>query len=493
LAILTAVGLAAGCASTASTPSAAVSVPQAQDSYFKAGAARAQTLATGERAKNVILFVGDGMGISTVTAARIFAGQQQGRDGESYGLTMDSFPHTALSRTYSHDAQVAESAATATAMTTGVKTGAGGLGLTQAAKRGQCADAQAHVARSLWEIAEDRGLATGVVTTTRITHATPGATFAHTVNRNWENDAVVARDNGAPCPDIARQLIEWPHGDGFEVALGGGRANFLPNTMADPLAPTVKGQRADGRDLTAEWAAKPGRVHVTTAGALAALGDARGQKVLGLFHPSHMTYDSQRRRDAAGEPSLSEMTAFAIRRLSQNSSGYVLMIEGGRIDHGHHEGAAGQALSEAVAFDAAIKTALDMTSRGDTLVVVTADHSHVMAMAGYARRGTPILGLSTTMEGAPAMAKDGKPYTTLGYLNGPGAHEDGAPRANLTGVDTTSLTYKQQALTPMDSETHAGEDVAIYAWGPNDAAFSGTLEQNVIFHLMAQSLGLSPR
>jgi len=488
---LGALGLSA-CATTAASPAGReVSVPQARDSYFVAGAQRAREAPSGARAKNLILFVGDGMGIATVTAARIYAGQRAGRDGESNALAMDTFPHTAFSRTYSHDMQVSESASTATAIVSGVKTRGGGLGLTAGAAEGKCGDVDANVARSIFEVAEAQGFATGVVTTARLTHATPGSTYAHTPDRNWENDVLVAQGNGAPCADIARQLIEWPFGDGFEIAMGGGRANFLPDTLADPETPNAKGARADGRNLAAEWAARPNRAYVWNSAQLAAApADAQ---VLGLFSPSHMAYENDRARDPAGEPSLKDMTLAAIRRLARDPDGYVLMVEGGRIDHGHHEGRAGEALSEAVAMDEAIRAALDATSRNDTLIVVTADHSHTLTISGYARRGTPILGLSTNSEtGEVALATDGKPYTTLGYMNGPGAVPAGTPRPDLRSVDTTAQSFKQQALVPTPfAETHAGEDVPIYAWGPGDENFAGTLEQHAIFHIAARALGLS--
>lgn len=496
-ALCTVASLALGACATVAPGRNLSAPPQKEDAYFVAGAARAAAAPSGERARNVIVFIGDGMGIATVTAARIYAGQRAGRDGESNQLTMDTFPHTAFSRTYSDDLQISESASTATAITTGVKTRGGGVGLTARARRNACGDVAANTARSIFEIAEDAGLATGVVTTARLTHATPASVYAHTPNRDWENDVAVARDGGTPCTDIARQLIEWPAGDGLEIALGGGRANFLPNTVADPETPAVKGQRADGRNLAAEWDARPDHVFVWNAAQLAALPPSSTSRVLGLFSPSHMTYENDRARDTGGEPSLAQLTAAAIRRVSLDADGYVLMVEGGRVDHAHHEGRAGEALSETVALDEAVRTALEMTDRKDTLIVITADHSHTLTISGYARRGTPILGLSTNSEGEGlALGTDGRPYTTLGYANGPGAVAAGAQagvqqRPDLTSIDTTAQDFHQQSLVPMRAETHGGEDVPLYAWGPGDENFAGTLEQNVIFHLMSRALGLT--
>ena len=465
--------------------------PQLQNAYFRAGAERLSHAPGAAQARNVILFVGDGMSVTTVTAARIYAGQRQGLDGESYTLTMDTFPHLALSRTYSNDAQIADSPSTATALMSGVKTNEDIVGLDGGATAARCEGSSRHVVRSIFEIAEEAGLATGVVSTARITHATPAAAYAHAANRDWENDAAVARDRGDGCIDIARQLVEWPAGDGFEIALGGGRANFLP---AD-----AGGLRTDDRDLLAAWRARgAGHVVVATAGELAAA--APDAHVLGLFNASHMSYESRRPGGAEGEPSLAEMTAAAIRRLARARHGYVLLVEGGRIDHAHHDGRASDALSETVALDAAIRTALAMTRRDETLIIATADHSHTMTMAGYARRGNPILGLSNNARGV-ARARDGRPYTTLGYANGPGSPflppQGGEPqptlRPDLTGVDTQAPDYRQQSLAPLSGETHGGEDVAIYAWGPGDAAVAGTMEQNAVFHVMARALGFSWR
>ncbi|MCZ6785238.1 MAG: alkaline phosphatase, partial [Proteobacteria bacterium] len=380
------------------------------------------------RARNVILFVGDGMGISTVTAARILEGQLRGETGEENQLAFEALPHVALSKTYNTNQQVADSAGTMTAMVAGEKTKAGILSLDDSVARGDWRSAAGAQLETLLEQAEDRGLSTGVVTTARLTHATPAACYAHTPERDWENDSLLPEAARADdFPDIARQLVEFGHGDGLEVALGGGRANFLPATAPDPEDAGATGARADGRNLTAEWLERlPDSAYVWNAEQLAALDPAQTNHVLGLFEASHMEYEFDRSGDAGGEPSLSEMTAFALKVLSRNPEGYFLMVEGGRIDHGHHANNALRALTDTIEFANAVRTALEATSAADTLVVVTADHSHVFTLSGYPTRGNPILGLVRTndMWGAPvaepALDALGLPYTTLSYANGPG-------------------------------------------------------------------------
>lgn len=474
---------------------------QSSDSYYVSAHA-AVSARKAERkptaAKNVILFVGDGMGVSTITAGRIFAGQSKGLDGESYRLAMEQLPYSAMVKTYTHDAQVADSAPTAAAMTTGVKSANGTIGVTQDVTPGDCATQAENTTDSLWEIAEDAGLATGVISTARITHATPAATYAKTVDRDWEADVNLSDGARAgDCHDIARQFIEWSHGDGFEIALGGGRANFLPSTSADPEYGERTGARGDGRDLVGEWTQK-GEDHlfVYNKQGFDAVNFDSDTRVLGLFEPSHLQYEADRNDGADGEPSIADMTRAAITRLSRDKDGYVLMVEGGRIDHAHHAGNAARALTDLAAMDEAIAAAVEMTNGDDTLIIVTADHSHTMVIQGYPGRNNPILGfLKYPGIDTPALAADGKPYTTLAYTNGPGAicaaDEDGeCDRTDLSGTDPADTDFLQQSLVPLGSETHAGEDVALFASGPGANLFSGVIEQNEIFHVMAQSLGL---
>ncbi len=433
------------------------------------------------RAKNVILFIGDGMGISTITAARIYAGQKRGETGEENVLSFERFENVALVKTYNTDAQVPDSAGTATAMHSGVKTRIGVIGVGPDTTRGDCASAVANPLPLIGEEAKRRGLAVGIVSTARLTHATPAAVYARSADRNWEADsAMPAEQREAGCTDIASQLVA----SDFDVALGGGRGGFFGNTR--------QGRRADAEaDLPAQWVARTGGSYVETRSQLAAAPADR--PVLGLFSPSHMTYMPDREADST-EPTLTEMTQAAITRLSANDKGYYLMVESGRIDHAHHGSQAGYALEETVEFANAIQQAIDTTNRDETLILVTADHSHVFTIAGYPRRGNDILGLVVPPSGggedddggapdSPTLAGDGKPYTTLGYANGPGAV------SGERAVPETGLSAIQQSLVPLGSETHAGEDVALYGRGPGADGVRGVMEQNRIYDIMRRSFG----
>jgi alkaline phosphatase len=181
------------------------------------------------------------------------------------------------------------------------------------------------------------------------------------------------------------------------------------------------------------------------------------------------------------------MTAKSIDILQarNGNKGYFLMVEAGRVDHAHHAGNASRALVDTVALSDAVRAAMRKSSTEDTLIIVTADHSHTFTIAGYPDRGNNILGKVVT-DGALALDANGKPYTTLGYVNGPG-YRGAAARPDLTNVDTADVNFLQEATVPMGSETHAAEDVGIYATGPGAHAFQGVVEQNVIFHVMAQS------
>jgi alkaline phosphatase len=322
--------------------------------------------------------------------------------------------------------------------------------------------------------------ATGVVSTARLTHATPAATYSHVCNRNAEYE-------------IARQAV--PGGAGYNTALGNG-VDVLLGGISYYWRPfnatsTPKG-RPDGRDLVGELQAK-GYTYANDLATFNAAPVTAGSKIIGLFDQAlsegHMSYELD--RDPAKEPSLAQMTAKAIDVLSKGSNGYFLMVEGGRIDHALHGTNAKRALADTIAFDDAIKAALAKVDLTNTLIVVTADHDHTMAFNGYSHLGNDILGKTTDYKTRKtALAADGKPYTTLVFGNGGGPRK--ASRDDLSNVDTTDKNYLQEvgvSLGSPGSETHGGGDVMLFAKGAGAAPFKGTIDNTKVFTLMKQAFG----
>ncbi|XP_077007919.1 intestinal-type alkaline phosphatase [Tamandua tetradactyla] len=438
-------------------------------------------------AKNLILFLGDGMGVSTVTATRILKGQLNNKPGPETVLAMDRFPYVALSKTYNVDRQVPDSAGTATAYLCGVKGNYQTIGLSAAARVNECRTAQGNEVASVMSRAKKAGKSVGLVTTTRVQHASPAGTYAHVVNRNWYSDAdMPTAAINQSCQDIAVQLISNMD---IEVILGGGRKYMFPTGTPDPEYPSdagQSGQRRDGRNLVHEWLEKnKGARYVWNRTALLqASQDTSVTHLMGLFEPGDTKYDLN--RDISQDPSLLEMTEAALRLLSRNPRGFYLFVEGGRIDHGHHDGKARMALTEAVMLDATIERAGQLTSEEDTLTLVTADHSHVFTFGGYTTRGSPIFGL------ASGMAADSKAYTSILYGNGPGFKLANGSRADVNSSQIEDPGYRQQAAVPLSSETHGGEDVAVLARGPQAHLVHGVQEQTFVAHVMAFAACLEP-
>uniref|UniRef100_A0A803XPZ8 Alkaline phosphatase n=1 Tax=Meleagris gallopavo TaxID=9103 RepID=A0A803XPZ8_MELGA len=454
----------------------------------KAAAALNATLKIEPRmteAKNLIIFLGDGFGVPSITATRILKGQLKGNLGPETPLALDSFPYVALSKTYTVDRVVPDSAGTATAYLCGVKGNYKTVGLSAAARYGQCNTTKGNEVISVLERARNAGKAVGIVTTSRVQHASPSGTYAHVVDRNWYADASMPAEAIAEgCKDIAWQLV---HNVDINVILGGGRIYMTPAGTPDPEYPeysSENGIRNDGQNLIDMWLSKQqgARYVWNRTEMLAAAADPSVTYLMGLFEPMDMKYEMV--HNSTLDPSLTEMTEAAINVLSRNPNGFYLFVEGGRIDHGHHEGMAQRALTEAVEFDTAIERAGELLDEADTLTVVTADHSHVFSFGGYTLRGTSIFGL------APLQATDQKNYTSILYGNGPGY--PGATRPDVNSSIAEEFSYMQQAAVPLSSETHGGEDVAILAKGPMAYLFHGVQEQNYIAHAMAYAACLEP-
>ena len=459
-------------------------------------------------ARNLIFFLGDGMSVTTLTAGRIFQGQQQGKTGEEHFLAFEQFPHSAVIKTYNTNQQTPDSAGTMTALMTGVKTRAGAISVGPEQPRSICSGSDQHRLKTLFEWAEAQGYATGVVTNARITHATPAATYAHSPERNWEGVQDLpqeAIENG--CVDIASQLVDKAFPAGLDVALGGGGRSF-GEPLRERFRSQVKGSLVTQRDQ------------------LLALNPNDKTPVLGLFSRSHMAYAYDRQQSEevkSAQPSLPEMADFALKRLQaltrDSDKGFILVIEGARIDHAHHLGNAYRALTETSVLGDTVAQVRAATA-DDTLMVVTADHSHTLSMAGYPQRGNPILGL--VKNGELTLARDSQPYTTLGYANGVGAvsplwqklagqhnhtHTAASAYSYTTDkkqrqngrfswmkdgkvmVDTENPDFCQTSLARRSSETHGSDDVALHAEGPGAERFHGLLEQHSVYHLLRLALG----
>ncbi|WP_323784743.1 alkaline phosphatase [Thalassovita sp.] len=465
-------------------------LPQADNVWFTdAQATLQQRLAVQpntNKAKNIILLIADGNGVGTNYATRLFDGQRnKGNFGDENMLPVDKFPYVALAKTYNTNAQTPDSAGTGTAMHTGVKTKAGVIGVDETLNRGDCDQVAGATVANAAEVFSAMGKEVGVISTARLTHATPASAYAHSADRNFESDNYLPE--GCTVPDIAAQLIDQMKAGNVDLALGGGRRHFITKETTDNEGKT--GKRKDGRNLIEE--AKAAGITYVWNDETAAAADL-SKPILGLFESSHMKYEA----DRSGEPSLAEMTEMAIKKLQGAENGYFLTIEAGRVDHANHANNGYRVMTDGVAFAKAVALADELTDDEDTLIIVTADHEHAIAFQGYAGRGSDILGLSmkidnngTAHTGELNLAKDGRPYTTMGYLNGASSvlREDmnwAGVRPMLTQEDVLDVDYVQQALIPMSSETHSGEDVAIYAKGPWAHLVDGTLEQNIVFHVM---------
>lgn len=276
--------------------------------------------------KNVIVMIGDGMGLGQMEIARLFEYGKEGR------LFMQSLPNVGLLQTYSADNFVTDSAAAGTALATGFKTYNGGVGVDE---KGVTVD-------SILDVFKKNGSKVGVISTNTVFDATPAAFTASAATR-------------ASSDDIAKQLLE---GD-LDVILGGGSINFGPT-------------RKDGVDLIPLFKEK-GYIYVTDKDGLQAVNNA--DKLFGLFSPSFMSYLADRDNINSKEPNLVEMQAKAIEVLSKADKGFFLMVEGARIDHAAHAADVLGVWKETIDFDNAVREAVKWAEKdGETLVVVVSDH-----------------------------------------------------------------------------------------------------------------------
>jgi alkaline phosphatase len=400
---------------------------------------------------SAVLFIGDGMGQAIITATRVARGGSAGR------LRLDAMPYTAIARTWSAGGPVTDSAAAVTAMACGRKTVNGVLGEDATAVYGKSEGTRIE-SIALW--AKKRGMRVGLVTTTRVTHATPAGFYAATSDRDRERA-------------IARQAVAAP----LDLLLGGGRQFFRPGP---PVSGDPGWSADDAEDLETAARAR-GWTLAATAADLRAI-TTLDRPVLGLFADSHLPYEAPGGQGASpGEapartaPTLEEMTIWAVRSLRRGGRPFFLMVEGGRIDHAEHANWARTAIDEMAAFDRSIGAAIDRLDPKTTLVLVTADHeTGGLALNGYPPEKEGIFGTTAGEEGEP-------PYPVLSFASGPGAGEP-ARDAPYAGADP-----RPSGIT-LHSAAHTGVDVPLYAWGAGAAEAHGTVDNTAVYRLLRAHL-----
>ncbi|KAJ9595236.1 hypothetical protein L9F63_013473 [Diploptera punctata] len=415
-------------------------------------------------ATNVIIFIGDGMSISTITTARIYKNSKSDTN-EGQPLYFENFPCVGYMKTYNVDHLVTDGAASATAMFTGSKTKEGRIGIDSTLEL-NCDDGKHPSSRlsSISEWAAKSSKWVGIVTNTRITDATPAAMYAHIPDRHWECD--VPNEFKKCFKDIATQLVEDSPGTYIRVFLGGG-LDVMGVTKSDYC-------RNRKKNLVEYWLnnkKRNGATFVKNAKELNDLKRTRTDFLMGLFSEGSMPYNLERDTSPTGQPSLKEMTEKALEILSKNENGFILLVENGLIDKAHHMNAVKLALDETLELEKAVELAATKTRKDRTLIIVTADHSQGLGFHGNTKRGSSLLGKAGDMN-----------WDILFYGTGPGAR-----RNNLSTCenDTTSSRYTANAHYYSPQSVHTGEDVVVYARGPGASLLVGNYEQSYIAHAIS--------
>jgi len=452
----------------------ALTVVTATAQQATTSAASSASAASDERPTNIILLIPDGFGPASATMARDYLRKYEG----IRALALDSI-QTGSVRTFSTSSRVTDSAAGATAFATGHKTYNGAIAV----------DTLKQPVATILQAANRRGMATGLVATSRVTHATPASFSAHVVERWMENE-------------IAEQQIE----SGADVILGGGKRHFVPSSVDGS-------RREDDRNLMDEATATGYQVVESRDD----LMGVREGPVLGLFSMSHMDYEID--RDPAEQPSLAEMTEKTLELLSTDEDGYFVMIEGSRIDHAGHGNDAAAHLHDILAYNEAVAAALSYAKRdSNTLVVSVSDHetgglslgrdikkedgvtgvyawhpevlhriqgSHG-AMFDAAGKGWNALGEDATQSDSVAVITD--VLADMAAIDDVTAAETEA-LGNQTG--SYGLNYVisdiigRRAVIGWTTRGHTAVDVNLYAFGPGSEHFRGNMDNTRVGEILA--------
>lgn len=436
------------------------------------------------RVKGIILMIGDGMGINQVRSADIYSRQIMGKP-----LAISSISNQAITTTFSADSEVTDSSAAATAIYTGHKINNRSMNFLPDGRK----------LFTIGHAAKKAGLSVGVVSTTRMTHATPAAVFGWAASRNDENL-------------LAEQLVDFSP----EVALAGGLRHFIPQNREGS-------KRADDKNLIDAMVAG-GYKFVKNADELKSVDPAKTGKLMGVFAMSHLDYDLDRQNnpEASKQPTLADMTTAALSILERNPNGFFLMVEGGRIDHACHAHDIKASIYDTIAFDDAVKAALEFQKiHPDVLVILTADHE--TGGLGLGRGTEYALGLpalkpiNSSLEkiservkkepsrineliaeaGFDLTEKEKALLSKYAPMIGPGTTNElnGLPK-----IDDYVASWAHYALGLIESErakigwtsfAHTAQPVVTYSVGPGRNELSGAFDNTDIAKRTAKLLGLT--
>ncbi|VDO15581.1 unnamed protein product, partial [Rodentolepis nana] len=452
------------------------------------------SLRNSSHAKNVIMLLGDGMGMPTISASRFYIAEMQGRNGSAVFHPFEEWDFNTMARTYDLETSVTDSASSANAYLTGSKTRTGMIGIDGNLNVKQCGkwDSQ-HFTQSVLEAANEAGKATGVITNTRITHASPSGTYAHVTYRDMESDAKIkefcpTEHEEMHCQDIACQLIQ--NHQYINVIIGGGQKNFYPNDVNLKADDNKLGVRLDGRNLIEEWINNKTKENkkFCFVGKPEELKDCKPSEndyILALPYEDHMPYTHDIPRD---KPDLLDYVRTGLEVLKRQKNGFFLFIESGRIDHAHHNNYGRYSLDEMLEFDKIINYIQASVDLKETLLIVTADHSHALELVGQPGRFQSVLGIDQYYSNH---TKDKMPLQGLNYMNGPnGLNQDF--RKNPSYEDIFAWGYQQQTLVPLRFSSHGGDDVGVYAIGPQSPFFHANVDNTFIAQTMKLALGVKP-
>jgi alkaline phosphatase len=465
---------------------------------------------TGPRkAKNVILFIGDGMSPAHRVAARLLA--KGIAEGKALGkLAIDDMPHMALVATAGSDSIITDSANSASAYATGHKSAVNAMGVYADRTPDPLDDPRVETVTSLAQRRQD--MAIGIVTNTEIEDATPAAMVAHT-RRRTEYDRIVEQYFAAK-PD---------------VLMGGGRANFLPKSENGS-------RRRDESDFVAQFRAAGYTLALTGPEMVSAAKDPGTTKLLGLFTLGNMDGALDRKFLKGGtvgkfpeQPDLTEQVGAALEVLSKNPSGFFLMVESGMIDKYTHLLDMERAVYDTIMLDNAVRLARDWAAAhgDDTLILVIADHNHPIGLLGT-------IDDDMTKETPAPLRERVRVYERAGFPNYPAPNAEGYPaRVDVSrrlALFSASLPDHYETLRPkldnpneptvagkdantyvaneryksvpgaalrlgnlpamINADVHSGEDVILTATGPGSERVRGQMDNTEVFRVIAEALGL---